>query len=137
MKKLRMLVLIIVMPMLLVLAACGSNTSKVVTLDSAKMQTASVESGSGNTIGERAYIEIPKIEFEAITPESLYKWADKNVKEKTYNWVTIISDDGQGIQFVGSDSRLATKGKIDSEGIVTEQLGMYLAEENTYEYIED
>ena len=61
-----------------------------------------VESGTGEKIGEYAYIEINKGQLESVTAEQYKDFAETVVKDSGYNWVAIICDDGTGICFPGS-----------------------------------
>ena len=61
-----------------------------------------VESGTGEKIGEYAYIEINKGQLESVRAEQYKDFAETVVKDSGYNWVAIICDDGTGICFPGS-----------------------------------
>ena len=62
-----------------------------------------VESGTGEKIGEYAFIEISKGQLEAVTAEQYKDFAETVVKDSGYNWVAIICDDGTGICFPGAE----------------------------------
>lgn len=95
-----------------------------------------VKSGSGEKIGEYAYIRITKAQLQSITEENYKEFAETVVKDSGYNWVSIICDDGTGICFPGSMYYVGTYGKQDSDGSILEDYGSITLNENggyTYE----
>ena len=95
-----------------------------------------VESGTGEKIGEYAFIEISKGQLEAVTAEQYKDFAETAVKASGYNWVAIICDDGTGICFPGSMYYVAQYGKQDMDGGILEVAGTITLDENggyTYE----
>ena len=99
------------------------------------LETADVKNGTGDTvIGERAYITIPSEKLSEITGEDLKEFADTNVDGAAYNWVSIMTDSGEGICFTGSNTQIATYGKLDEEGAVLESLGIWLKGNDGYTY---
>ena len=95
-----------------------------------------VQSGSGEKIGEYAYIRVMKSQLEEITEENYKEFAETVVQDSGYNWVAIICDDGTGICFPGSMYYAAQYGKQDSDGGILEQYGAITLNENggyTYE----
>lgn len=56
-----------------------------------------VKSGTGDVIGEYAYIRIMKKQLEEITEANYKEFAETVVKDSGYNWVAIMCDDGTGI----------------------------------------
>lgn len=89
-----------------------------------------VKSGSGDKIGEYAYIRIMKTQLQAITEENYKEFAETVVKDSGYNWVAIICDDGTGICFPGSMYYVGTYGKQDSDGSILEDHGYITLNEN-------
>ena len=63
-----------------------------------------VKTGSGDKIGEYAYIRITKAQLQAITEENYKEFVETVVKDSGYNWVAILCDDGTGICFPGTMS---------------------------------
>ena len=97
---------------------------------------ADVKSGSGEKIGEYAYIEITKGQLEAVTAEEYKDFAETVVKDSGYNWVAIVCDDGTGICFPGSMYYVAQYGKQDTDGGILEVVGTITLDESggyTYE----
>lgn len=89
-----------------------------------------VKSGTGEKIGEYAYIRIMKSQLEEITEENYKEFAETVVKDSGYNWVSIVCDDGTGICFPGSMYYAAQYGKQDSDGGILEQYGTITLDEN-------
>lgn len=88
-------------------------------LMAAEIKTADVMNGTGDTVlGQRAYVEISKADFEALTDEQLAEFAIANVKGADYNWFTIDRGDGEGLCFTGCMIELAPYGDIDEEGAI-------------------
>lgn len=95
-----------------------------------------VESGTGEKIGEYAYIEISKGQLESVTAEQYKDFAETVVKDSGYNWVAIVCDDGTGICFPGSMYYVAQYGKQDTDGGILEVAGTITLDESggyTYE----
>ncbi|MBD9235221.1 MAG: hypothetical protein EGR20_10205, partial [Alistipes onderdonkii] len=95
-----------------------------------------VKTGSGDKIGEYAYIRITKAQLQAITEENYKEFAETVVKDSGYNWVAILCDDGTGICFPGSMYYVGTYGKQDTDGSILEDYGAITLDENggyTYE----
>lgn len=94
-----------------------------------------VKSGSGDVIGEYAYIRIMKRQLEEITEENYKEFAESVVKDSGYNWVAILCDDGTGICFPGSMYYVADYGKQDADGSISESYGtITLNESGGYTY---
>lgn len=105
-------------------------------LTACPLNVGDVESGSGEKIGEYAYIEIAKVQLEAVTMEDYKTFAETVVKDSGYNWVAIICDDGTGICFPGSMYYVAQYGKQDTDGGILEVIGTITLDESggyTYE----
>ena len=95
-----------------------------------------VKTGSGDKIGEYAYIRITKAQLQAITEENYKEFVETVVKDSGYNWVAILCDDGTGICFPGSMYYAGTYGKQDTDGSILEDYGAITLDENggyTYE----
>lgn len=95
-----------------------------------------VLSGSGKRIGTRAYVELNKDEFRAITSNDLKAFAETQVENSNYNWVSItVIDSDEGIVFSGSNTITAEYGIIDSEGCIEKQKGIWsINEKGRYDY---
>lgn len=94
-----------------------------------------VKSGSGEKIGEYAYIRIMKSQLEEITEENYAEFAETVVKDSGYNWVAIMCDDDTGICFPGSMYYVAQYGKQDSDGGILEVYGdITLNDDGGYTY---
>lgn len=94
-----------------------------------------VKSGSGDVIGEYAYIRIMKKQLEEIAEENYKEFAESVVKDSGYNWVAILCDDGTGICFPGSMYYVADYGKQDADGSILESYGtITLNESGGYTY---
>lgn len=89
-----------------------------------------VESGSGEKIGEYAYIEISKDQLKEVTAEDYKEFVETVVKDSGYNWVAIICDDDTGICFPGSMYYVAQYGKQDTDGGILEVAGTITLDEN-------
>lgn len=142
----------IIIGVVVVLAAIGvaSGNSDTTTTETAavaenhsflldyELQTADVKNGSGDTvIGERAYITIPSDKLAEITGEDLAEFADANVDGKGYNWVSIMTDSGNGIVFLGGNPQIATCAKLSNEGEdAGDETGYWLKSDDGYTYTE-
>lgn len=94
------------------------------------VKTADVKSGSGDVIGQRAYISILKSKLEEVTEASYKEFVETVVKDSGYNWFTIKCDDGTGIVFPGSMYYVGDYGKLDDEGAILESYGTITLDEN-------
>lgn len=103
----------------------------------AALSEADVLNGSKTeVIGQRAYITIRKDELTGITEEDFIEFVDSCVDGSGYNWVSIICEDGTGIQFAGSAKEIAEYGKLNEEGGIDELVGNIVLRSGTYEYTE-
>ena len=89
-----------------------------------------VKTGSGDKIGEYAYIRITKAQLQSITEENYKEFVETVVKDSGYNWVAILCDDGTGICFPGSMYYVGTYGKQDTDGSILEDYGAITLDEN-------
>lgn len=87
------------------------------------VKTADVKSGSGDVIGQRAYVSIIKSKLQEVTADNFAEFAETVVKESGYSWFTIKCDDGTGIVFDGSDVTLPVYGTLDDDGRVSDTFG--------------
>lgn len=100
-----------------------------------ELKTGDVKNGTGDTvIGEYAYIIIPTEKLDDITGEDIKEFADKNVAGSSYNWVSIMTESGEGITFSGSIASVATRGMLDESGALTETKGTWISGENGFTY---
>lgn len=104
-------------------------------LIAADLQTQYVLNGSETAvIGQYAYIKIAKTTLQGITEEEYRDFCTTIVEDSIYNWVSIICDDGTGIQFTGSQYIWATYGTITYEGVITDELGTIKDSGSCFEY---
>lgn len=87
------------------------------------VKTGDVKSGTGDTIGEYAYVSTLKSKLKEITVENFAEFAETVVQDSGYNWFTIKCDDGTGICFPGSMYFVGDYGKIDADGSILESYG--------------
>lgn len=122
---------IIAAVLLVVLSACGGSGKLI----DCKVETQDVKSGSGETIGQRAYVSVSKEVLTETTQEEFLKFAEDVVDNSGYNWFTIMCDDGTGIVFNGSNISIPAYGKLDDEGAIAETLGFIdMGPDGTYTY---
>ncbi len=88
-----------------------------------------------DVIGQRAYIKLSKSGLKEITLDEYREFCEAVVDNSIYNWISIICDDGTGIQFAGSQYFFASYGAIDYEGCITQEEGVihYTGEEFIFE----
>ena len=97
---------------------------------------ADVTNGFGtDTIGERAYIEIPKNELENMSEEE-YSELCTYVESLDNNWFTVVCDDGTGLVFTGCSSIIVTYGQLDDAGRIDVSLGDILNSGGSITYTE-
>lgn len=90
----------------------------------AAVQEADVMNGiKTEKIGVWAYINMKKADAKAASPENYAEFARDVVNGSGYNWFSIIFEDQTGINFTGCYTYIATYGKLDDEGCVTEAIG--------------
>lgn len=108
-------------------------------LMNADVQVGDVMNGTKTEkIGEWAEIRISKEVLKNVTQEQYAEFCESVVKDSGYNWFTITCEDGTGIQFAGSVYIVATYGKLDNEGCITETTGTIMLEsDGTYSYTEE
>lgn len=83
-----------------------------------------VMNGSGTkAIGQYAYIRISKETLKGITVEEYAEFCETVVQGSIYNWVSIICNDGTGLQFTGSNCTIVSYGTINYEGIIEQNIG--------------
>ena len=116
--------LVLALSLALGLAACGGTSASSAParwLD----QELIVEddlSGSGDVIGQYAYVKVTAEQLKSITSEELTEFAEKHVVDTDYNRVGILADDGTGLCFTGD---ILNHGTIDQECMVTDVLHTY------------
>lgn len=105
-------------------------------LIAAEMKYTGVMNGSNTeVIGIRGYIEIPKETLKAITEEQYAEFCERvDLLYNNYNWVTIICDDGTGVQFTGAQTQFAMYGKLDAEGVCNDCMGYINKTVDGYEF---
>lgn len=87
------------------------------------VKTSDVKSGSGDVIGQRAFVSVLKSQLAELTAENFAEFAETVVKDSGYNYFTIKCDDGTGIVFGGSDVTIPVYGTLDDDGRVTDTAG--------------
>ena len=87
------------------------------------VKTEDVKSGSGDVIGQRAYISVLKSQLSDLTAENFAEFAETVVKDSGYNYFTIKCDDGTGIVFDGSDVTVPVYGTLDGGGRIADTAG--------------
>lgn len=96
-----------------------------------------VLSGSGEVLGQYAYISISSKQLEELTAEDIKEFAETVVDNSGYNWVSIMSKSGTGICFSGSDISMPVYGKLDKDGSIVDTLGMWVRDKDgVYSYSE-
>lgn len=80
--------------------------------------------GSQNKVlGKYAKVYIDKADLKEISLEQYSEFCEAVLKPYLYGWTTIMCKDGTGIQFVGSQSAIATYGRVDYEGKILDAYG--------------
>ncbi len=105
-------------------------------LIAAELHTRLVLNGSNtDVIGECAYIKISKSDLKEITVDEYKEFCETVVDRSIYNWISVICDDGTGIQFSGSQYIFASYGTINYEGCIMQEDGIihYTGEEFIFE----
>lgn len=87
------------------------------------VKTSDVKSGSGDVIGQRAFVSVLKSQLAELTAENFAEFAETVVKDSGYNYFTIKCDDGTGIVFAGSNVTIPVYGTLDDDGRVTDTAG--------------
>lgn len=98
-----------------------------------------VMNGTGDTvIGQCAYIYITSDQLKEITSDNLKEFADKVVDGSGYNWVSIMTYNGTGICFTGSDINYAVYGELGNNGELVKSQGMLTRDsDGNYSYSEE
>ncbi len=100
-----------------------SNSADLNSILGYPVHFADVTNGFGtDTIGERAYIEIPKNELENMNEEE-YSDLCTYVEGLDNTWFTVVCDDGTGLVFAGCSSIVATYGQLDDSGRIDVGIG--------------
>lgn len=87
------------------------------------VKTANVKSGSGDVIGQRAYVSILKSQLSDLAPDNFAEFAETVVKDSGYSWFSIKCDDGTGIVFAGSSVEMPVYGTLDDDAAVADTIG--------------
>ena len=104
-------------------------------LIAAELQEGFVMNGSKtDVIGMYAYIHIDKSTLRESTLDEYTEFCETTADSILYNWVSIICDDWTGIQFTASQYAIATYGKINYQGVITEDIGYIMQTDNGFEY---
>ena len=94
------------------------------------VKTADVKSGSGDVIGQRAFVSVLKSQLAELTAENFAEFAETIVKDSGYNYFTIKCDDGTGIVFPGSMCYVSHYCQLDDDGAMLENYGTITLDEN-------
>lgn len=106
-------------------------------LIAAELQHGFVYNGSNTEVlGQYAYITISKSTLESISLDEYTEFCETVVDRSIYKWVSIICDDGTGIQFTGSQYVIATYGTINYQGVIIQAIGDIMQNETGFEYID-
>lgn len=99
------------------------------------VKTSDVKSGSGDVIGQRAFVSVLKSQLAELTAENFAEFAETVVKDSGYNYFTIKCDDGTGIVFTSCNVVLIDYGKLDDYLMASEIFGyIRLNEDGSYTY---
>ena len=97
-----------------------------------------VLSGSGDLLGQYAYIRITSKQLDEITAEDIKEFADTVVDQSGYNWVSIITSSDTGICFTGSDITMAMYGKLDEDGSILDASGYWVRDKDgNYSFVDE
>lgn len=89
----------------------------------------------GKEVGRYAYIRIMKSQLQEITAENYEEFVAARVDGASYNWVSIVCDDGTGICFAGCSTITADYGNLGDDKTVSEVLGsITLDDGGAYKY---
>lgn len=86
--------------------------------------------------GMMAYIEITKEELRNVSQEDFKAFAETKVKGCGYNWISVMCEDGTGIQFTGGTYTIAIYGDIDCDGCVESPAGYIWLNDGAFIYEE-
>lgn len=75
-----------------------------------------------NILGTYAYITVDKNTLKSVSEEDFSAFCDY-VSDCSYNWFSIICEDGTGIVFSGCDINMPTYGEVDSDGAILKSYG--------------
>lgn len=97
-----------------------------------------VMNGSGTeVIGQYAYIKISAEQLKETTSDALLEFAQNRVENSGYNWVSIVTNNGNGIIFTGSDIVFPTYGKLsEKDKELEETIGSLRLSDGVYTYSE-
>lgn len=99
------------------------------------VKTEDVKSGSGDVIGQRAYISVLKSQLSDLTAENFAEFSETVVKDSGYNYFTIKCDDGTGIVFTGCNVVLIDYGFLDDDMMASDIVGyIKLNDDGSYTY---
>lgn len=99
------------------------------------VKTEDVKSGSGDVIGQRAYISVLKSQLSGLTAENFAEFSETVVKDSGYNYFTVKCDDGTGIVFTGCNVVLIDYGSLDDDMMVSDIVGyIRLNDDGSYTY---
>ena len=98
-----------------------------------------VMNGTGDAvIGQCAYIRVSEKQLKEMTADHLREFAENRVEGSGYNWVSIITSSGNGICFTGSNTIIASYGKLGEDGILEDTVGAWTRQsDGSYTYSED
>lgn len=98
---------------------------------------AEITNGANDTVPDVCgYIEIKKNELKSVTYEPFKDFVSNRVKNSGYSWVSIICDDGTGLNFRRSVADYADYGKMDKQGRINEAIGIVMFDTDDYFYYE-
>ncbi len=100
----------------------------------AQFQTQDVTDEAGETSGQRGYVEISKNQLDTISSNQLKEFADEYVKNGQYEWVSITTPEGNGINFLGTDYKNAEYGILSHDGRTNTLQANITFENNSYKF---
>lgn len=90
------------------------------------VKTADVKSGSGDVIGQYAYISIIKSKLKEVTEDNFIEFVEtvvKNDEYKDFNYILIKCDDGTGILFSEKNALINQYGELNDDDMIEKTIG--------------
>lgn len=141
-KKVIIIIAVIVVAIIgVIVASQGGNTSEDGSVHTNLLLTYTLKeepvmNGFGDEqIGTYAYIYVSPAEMEKATPEDYVEFANQNVKDSKYNYVTIKCSDGTGACWQASMIDYLHFGKLDNNNMVTDETAVWQLDNGTYKDI--
>ena len=90
------------------------------------VKTADVKSGSGDVIGQYAYISVLKSQLEEITEDNFKEFIEQvvqNEEYKDFNYILIKCDDGTGVLFSEKSAIIVSYGELNDSDMIEKTVG--------------